>query len=598
MRFTKEKLKAAAFGIAACFCVLAGVLLCADTLVYANGTAAAGSSSAEDARIVDEACNGVVRIFAHVGNMYSSGSGFGVGNPGEQTDIFITNRHVVADENTGKVTDEVYILLDNQAVETTAVESNRRSGGYEVQIKNINQDHMVPCKVLYTTNEYPDFAVLQASESIKGRVALPLQSSEEMKRSENIYALGFPASGDTVNGASFYAANVNDVTVTKGVVSRFINLEILGDTMAIQHDATINHGNSGGPLVSSDGNVVAINTYMVDAIDGSSNAYSASIYIDYAMTALDNLGIKYVKADGSGQTGAQPSRDGQSGNPPPGGDNNGDGPPPKDGEDGNPPSDGDQNGDARPPKDNNESSGQKDDGNHSDAGTDDSEKPEPKVEDNKDSEKTDTKTDSSDKPDYKSTLDEDDEREAEERDEGSGSSLLILLALCGAGILTVVIAVCAGNKKKQQMQYRQEQNRAAEPPSNAQNPAPREAAASMAGSAMHGQMQDSGLRLQGLSGAFAGRRFAISARIRIGRDPSRNEVVYPANTPGISGAHCEIILQNNQIFLRDVGSSYGTFVHGNRLPVNQMTALNVGDTFYLGHQKESFMIAVKKHHVS
>lgn len=589
MRFTKEKMRAAALGIAACMFVLAGELLFANMPVYANGIATGSSSAEGDAQTVDEACNGVVRIFAHVGDMYSTGSGFGVGNPGEKTDIFITNRHVVADEDTGKVTDEVYILLDNQAVETTAVESGLLGSGYEVQIKNINQDHMVPCKVLYTTDEYPDFAVLQAQEAVSGRVALRLQPSEEMKRSENIYALGFPASGDTVNGASFYAANVSDVTVTKGVVSRFINLEILGDTMAIQHDATINHGNSGGPLVSSAGNVVAINTYMVDAIDGNSNAYSASIYIDYAMTALDNLGIQYVKAEGGGQSG-QPPKEGEGGNPPPNGDDNG-GQPPKEGEGGNPPSDGDNNGDAKPSGDGNEASGGKDDANRPD--TDNIEKAEPSVEDGTDPGETEPKTD-------KSSTDEDKDEDKDEEDNGGGgaSILLILFALIGAVILAaVVIAVCAGNKKKRQMQDRQEQNRQAEPPSNAQQQIPWEAPASMAGSAVPGQMQDSGLRLQGLSGAFAGRRFAISGRIRIGRDPSRNEVVYPANTPGISGAHCEIILQNNQVFLRDVGSSYGTFLQGKRLPVNQMTALNVGDTFYLGHQKESFVIAVKQHHV-
>ena len=102
------------------------------------------------------------------------------------------------------------------------------------------------------------------------------------------------------------------------------------------------------------------------------------------------------------------------------------------------------------------------------------------------------------------------------------------------------------------------------------------------------------LRIQGQSGAFAGRRFAVSGQVRIGRDPAANDLVYPDGTPGISGRHCVVTLSGGQLTLTDLGSSYGTFLAGGRkLAPNQPVPLRVGDRFYLGSEKESFVITGK-----
>jgi len=101
-------------------------------------------------------------------------------------------------------------------------------------------------------------------------------------------------------------------------------------------------------------------------------------------------------------------------------------------------------------------------------------------------------------------------------------------------------------------------------------------------------------RLQCTSGAFAGRRFAINGQVRIGRNPGGNDLVYPDGTPGISGRHCVVALANGQVTLTDLGSSYGTFLAGGRkLTPNQPVVLRIGDRFYLGAEKESFVITGK-----
>ena len=99
------------------------------------------------------------------------------------------------------------------------------------------------------------------------------------------------------------------------------------------------------------------------------------------------------------------------------------------------------------------------------------------------------------------------------------------------------------------------------------------------------------LRFQCVKGAFAGKRFSIDGTVRIGRDPARNDLVYPENTQGISSVHCVLILNNGTLTLQDLGSTYGTFVNGGqRLAANRPVELKVGDHFYLGSNREEFVI--------
>lgn len=149
-----------------------------------------------------------------------------------------------------------------------------------------------------------------------------------------------------------------------------------------------------------------------------------------------------------------------------------------------------------------------------------------------------------------------------------------LLIAGGAAAVVVVLAavVLLGKKKK---------------------PAPVSQPISPTGPAVPAIGAVGGLRLQCLSGNFAGRRFPIEKQVRIGRDPARNDLVYPANAPGVSGAHCVVKAEGGQLWLTDLGSSHGTYLNGRKLAANQAVPLNPGDRFYLGSEKEMFQITVK-----
>lgn len=197
---------------------------------------------------------------------YSTGSAFGVGTAGKDTDVFVTNWHVVTDDN-GNVYPKVYLALDKANVQK----------GY----------NMVECEVLYTTNGYPDLAIIKAKSSVSGIKALPLMPAENAKTADKVYALGY--TGFTNRWDHNIDHTVDDLTVTDGIISRFMELETT-ETDVILHTAPINGGNSGGPLITEDGAVIGINTYTV-----TSNADTRvfAVYIDYAMDVMDHYNIAY-----------------------------------------------------------------------------------------------------------------------------------------------------------------------------------------------------------------------------------------------------------------------------------------------------------------
>ena len=88
-------------------------------------------------------------------------------------------------------------------------------------------------------------------------------------------------SGDQVLAMGYPLGLEGDVSVTQGVVSRQI------DNSYIQHDAAILQGNSGGPLLDSDGHVIGVN---VSVIVDAETVAGLNIAVD--VRELINLMIK------------------------------------------------------------------------------------------------------------------------------------------------------------------------------------------------------------------------------------------------------------------------------------------------------------------
>jgi S1-C subfamily serine protease len=95
-----------------------------------------------------------------------------------------------------------------------------------------------------------DLAVLRVNTSASALTPLPLGDSDALRVGDPVVAIGNPFGLDR--------------TVTAGIVSALQRLITAPNRFTIDHviqtDAPINHGNSGGPLINSRGQVIGVNT--------------------------------------------------------------------------------------------------------------------------------------------------------------------------------------------------------------------------------------------------------------------------------------------------------------------------------------------------
>lgn len=197
-----------------------------------------------------------------------TGTGFAVGAAGEESDIFLTNWHVAT--GSGR--------CEDGSVRLWLLREGARLDENQVPLP----DSSIGCRVLLTTDGYPDVAVLQSEEQLPGCRALPLISSRNVTDGTQVYALGFAGLTELSGGAE-------DVTVTDGRITDRLIMTSAGNTRSIIHSAPIRHGFSGGPLVNAEGTVVAQNTYGFEE-DVTTELFCA-VYTDYGMELLEQLGI-------------------------------------------------------------------------------------------------------------------------------------------------------------------------------------------------------------------------------------------------------------------------------------------------------------------
>ncbi len=73
---------------------------------------------------------------------------------------------------------------------------------------------------------------------------------------------------------------------------------------------------------------------------------------------------------------------------------------------------------------------------------------------------------------------------------------------------------------------------------------------------------------------------APGQKINIGRSPDKNEIVF--DNQNISKKHCQLLINNGQIVIKDVGSTNGVFINGSRIQMGNPVALSSGDRIGIG----------------
>ncbi|MEL6226704.1 MAG: serine protease [Pseudomonadota bacterium] len=122
-----------------------------------------------------------------------------------------------------------------------------------------------------------DFALLKLARPLPN--VKPLQLTERIQKAQPVVAAGYP--GFSINLQNPGARRVPESVLTRGAV-RVIARYGSAAFRAINHDADIDKGNSGGPLVDECGRVVGVNTYVV-----SNRARGVSL--DFAQTTTSLL---------------------------------------------------------------------------------------------------------------------------------------------------------------------------------------------------------------------------------------------------------------------------------------------------------------------
>lgn len=210
-----------------------------------------------------------------------TGTGFAIGKPGKKVEYIVTNAHVV---------EYGYMSHLSEYQSVVAYSS------IQVYFSAAENDFVIPEVVYYSPKDQKDIAILKLPSATDKRKAITIRSSESVDPGDEVASVGYP--GITSDFSSYMTYDQDDITVTKGTVTR--KTKPTGVTYsALQTDDIINHGNSGGPLVDSKGNLVGICSASIENVQtGIQLGVCYAIESDELLKILDSEKIVYAKSGG------------------------------------------------------------------------------------------------------------------------------------------------------------------------------------------------------------------------------------------------------------------------------------------------------------
>ncbi|MBR5421892.1 MAG: trypsin-like peptidase domain-containing protein [Lachnospiraceae bacterium] len=198
---------------------------------------------------------------------YSGGSGFFVGEKGENPSYIVTAAHVVEDYyNSGEgaaISMVVGIYIDEEGYYYALCLD---ADSAELRIYYGDNDYDIAYVDCIGSSEKVDLAVLRLRNATGKRRSLPVKKADDSMVGSTVYTIGFPGSSDNMlTGASHYG--LEDATVKNGIISKLAVESGVG-VERIQTNAQVAHGDSGGPMVTDDGYVIGVNTNKVTTQNG------------------------------------------------------------------------------------------------------------------------------------------------------------------------------------------------------------------------------------------------------------------------------------------------------------------------------------------
>lgn len=204
------------------------------------------------ARIFAERSPGVVTVFAYFSGSGAQGSGFVISRDG----TILTNAHVVTNAGEGGPV--------------------RKAGSVYVEFADHDR---VPAKVV-GWDVFDDVAVLRIEPARHRLQPLPLGRSASLIVGEPVAAIGSPLGNE--DSLAVGVVSAVDRSIAALTVARFQLVD------AIQTDAPIAHGSSGGPLLDARGRVIGINA-QIRSDSGGASGIGFAVPIDAAKRSLRQL---------------------------------------------------------------------------------------------------------------------------------------------------------------------------------------------------------------------------------------------------------------------------------------------------------------------
>lgn len=212
--------------------------------------------------------------------VYMRGSGFAIGKEGGPAEYIVTNAHVVLDQTASGLS----------SIDTSGAVTYNSKRATEVSVYFSYGANEFMRAQIYMVDEAKDIAVLKLPQPTDKRTPLVICKSSDVNMNDSFAALGFPASSDAYMDNTSLAFDMNDITITRGGISRQ-STDQTGRSV-YQIDISISGGNSGGPLVNSKGEVVGINTFSVTNTSGVSENYA--ICIDELLALINRDVVNYT----------------------------------------------------------------------------------------------------------------------------------------------------------------------------------------------------------------------------------------------------------------------------------------------------------------
>lgn len=236
---------------------------------------------------------GVVRVICLGPGGISFGTGFVINESGN----IITNHHVIAAAENGG---DIKILTDDLAEELKP-EIERKFGNRVDPNVGVVTDKLqieilkfilpkLPDASIKWSDDTRDLAILMSGR-LEGASPLELSGSDLVSEGQKAYALGYPGISDKVGVTAFLTLKTFDGIIASKEFNSACGVKVY------QITAEISPGNSGGPLVTEQGEVIGINSFHIGSQSGATSRYA--IQIDELVSELDRQDIDYALVSGS-----------------------------------------------------------------------------------------------------------------------------------------------------------------------------------------------------------------------------------------------------------------------------------------------------------